>query len=375
MHIAINALLVSGAFSGVQQAIVQQLRALLDLDTTASFTVIVPRDTSIAAQLGTTRRPYRILHVPVSGHERLRRILWEQACLPDVLAQAGVDLLYAPGYLMPLRWQGPSVVFIHDTIALAHPRLCRMSNAVNYRLLLPLSARRASLVAVPSRATAEDVVRDCRLPATRIRRVPLGVEIPPPPTAEQRAAACARLGVAEPFLLAVSTIEPKKNFAALIRWFDGWKQAGIPHRLVIAGQRGWGCDAVDRAWAQSPFRNEIHLPGYLPAAELPAVMAAAALLLLPSRYEGFGLPALEAMAVGTPVVVSDRGALPETVGNAGVVLPLEDARWLADIPALLRDDDRLAVLRAAGHARAACMSWRQTAETLMEIFTEAVKNN
>ena len=372
MNIAVNALLVSGAFSGVQHAIVHQLRALLDLDGPATYTLIVPCDTPIEEHLGATRASYRVIRAPVCGGQRARRILWEQTRLPAMLARAGAELLYAPGYLLPLRWHGPSVVYIHDTIALSHPRLCTLSNALNYRLLLPPSARHATLVAVPSQTVANDVARDCGVPAAHIRVAPLGVDVPPTPAPEQLAQARARLGVSGPFLLAVSTIEPKKNFARLIRWFDGWKAAGIPQQLVIAGKRGWGCRVVDDALAHSPYRAQIQLPGYLPAAELPTVMAAADLLLMPSRYEGFGLPALEAMAAGTPVVVSDRGALPETVGDAGVILPLDDARWQAEIPLLLRDPDRLAALRAAGYTRAAAMSWRQTAEKLREIFTEAV---
>jgi glycosyltransferase involved in cell wall biosynthesis len=265
------------------------------------------------------------------------------------------------------------VVFIHDTIALAHPQWCKTTNALNYRLLLPPSARHASRVAVPSHASARDVARYCQVPAARIDVVPLGVTPPVMPAREAMEQHRQQFGMHDPFLLAVSTIEPKKNFANLIRWFDVWKDAGLPQHLVIAGHWGWKTGDVRRALASSRYQSQIHLLGYVHQPLLPCLMAAADLLLMPSRYEGFGLPALEAMAVGTPVVVSDQGALPETVGPAGLVLPLDDARWQQEIPALLHDPQRLSALRDAGQHRAASMTWERTAERLLASFMRAAQ--
>ena len=370
MRIAIDALLVCGAFSGVQHTILHQIRALLACESAHDFLVVALADVPIEEHIGSTHA-YRVARAPARSGQRLRRIVWEQASLPGLLAAQGVDLLYSPGYLTSLRWRGPSVVFIHDTIALIHPRLCSVSNAVNYRLLLPPSARRATLVATPSTASARDVAQYCRVSPSRIRVVPNGVHIPPMPTAAQVAAMREKLGVEAPFLLAVSTIEPKKNFANLIRWFDAWKDAGIPHHLVIAGKWGWRSREVRQALAQARYRAQIHLPGYFPQQEITVMMAAADVLLMPSRYEGFGLPALEAMAVGTPVVVSNRGALPETVGTAGVVIPLEEALWRAEIPTLLRFPARLQALRAAGRAHAEAHTWQHSAARLLAVFEEA----
>lgn len=371
MHIAINALLVSGAFSGVQHAILHQLRALLNSEYRHRFTVLALQDVPIEEHIGPTRLPYRVHRAPLCSGQRLQRVLWEQCRLPAFLAAEDVELLYAPGYLTSLRWDGPAVVFIHDTIALSHPQLCLRSNALNYRLLLPPSARRATLVAVPSQASADDVAHYCRVAPDRIRIVPLGVIVPPTPTVEEIAAAREKIGVTGPFLLAVSTLEPKKNFGNLIRWFDSWRTAGIPHELVIVGKWGWGTGDIHRALGRSPYRQAIHLPGYVPQDELPAIMAAADLLLMPSRYEGFGLPALEGMAAGTPVVVSDRGALPETVGDAGLVIPLDAVLWRAEIPTLLHHPNRLDAMRVAGRTRAAAFTWARTAESLLRVFDEA----
>jgi len=371
MHIAVDALLVYGEFSGVQHAILHQLRALLTLAHAHQFTVVALQDVPIEEYLGSTTRSYSVLRAPMQSGEKLQRAWWQQTALPTTLERAGVDLLYSPGYLTSLRWRGPSVAFVHDTIALSHPRLCTFSNALNYRLLLPPSARHATLVATPSHASARDVAHFCRVPSKRIRVAPLGVKMPPPFTAAEQAALLAKYGITPPFLLAVSTIEPKKNFDSLIRWFTAWKRQGIPHQLVIIGKWGWGCGPVREALAESPCRNEIHLPGYVPQIELPPIMAAADLLLMPSRYEGFGLPALEAMAAGAPVAVSSEGSLPEVVSGAGLILPLHDERWETEIPHLLYQPERLAAMRAAGPPWAAAHTWDRTAERLLEVFEEA----
>ncbi|HEX2948878.1 MAG TPA: glycosyltransferase family 1 protein [Armatimonadota bacterium] len=371
MHIAINALLVYGTFSGVQHAILHQIRTLLNRKTSHRFTIIALNDVPIEQHIGPTQTEYTVLRAPIRSGERIKRVIWEQWSLPDELVKAQVDLLYAPGYLTSLRWDGPTVVFIHDTIALSHPHLCKRSNALNYRLLLPPSARKADCVAVPSHASAQDVERFCHVPAENIAVVPLGVEAPPALFETDLLAARKKIGVDEPYLLAVSAIEPKKNFGNLIRWFDTWKDAGIPQHLVIVGAWGWKYGEVLRALEHSRYRMQIHMPGYVPQANLPAVMAAADMLLMPSRYEGFGLPALEAMAVGTPVVVSDQGALPETVGEAGLVVPLEDCLWQAEIPTLLRHPDRLQTMRQTGKQWAREHTWKRTGDQLMHIFEVA----
>jgi len=373
MHIAVDALLVYGQFSGVQHAILHQLRGLLGLEHGHDLTVVALEDVPIEEHLGATSRSYAVLRAPVRSGERLRRIWWQQMSLPAVLKRAGVDLLYSPGYLTSLRWRGPSVAFVHDTIALSHPHLCTFSNALNYRLLLPPAARHATLVATPSHASARDVVHYCRVAPERIRVVSLGVRMPPRFTEDEQEVLLARYGITRPFLLAVSTIEPKKNFDGLIRWFTAWKEQGIPHRLVIIGKWGWRCGPVRAALAESPYQEDIHLPGYVPQSELPPIMAAADLLLMPSRYEGFGLPALEAMAAGAPVVVSNEGALPEVVNGAGLILPLRNERWEAEIPELLDRPERLAAMRRAGQAWAAAHTWERTAERLLEVFEEAVR--
>lgn len=374
MHIAVNCLLLYGTFSGVQYATIHQLSALLNQDSAHQYTLIALQDVDIAAIIGPTKLPYQIIRAPLRPGQRGKRIVWEQLSMPSLLKQNNVDLLYSPGYLTSLRWQGASLVFIHDTIALSHPQLCTFSNALNYRILLPPSAQHASHIAVPSNCSAEDVQQYCGVKHEKISIVPLGVDIPPTPTAEEIAKARLRLGSAAPFLLALGIIEPKKNYVQLIRWFDNWAAAGVTHNLVIIGKYGWKTAPFRQALRNSRFRERIIMPGYIPQNELPALIAAADLLTMPSLYEGFGLPALEAMAVGTPAVVSDQGALPETVANAGMVLPLADENWQQEIPLLLANPERLAAMRVAGLAHARAMSWQKSGEELLQVLELTTRN-
>ncbi len=370
MHIAIDALLVYQPFTGVEHVILHQLRALLNLKSSHQYTIIISGDEPITDYLEPVLKPYKVFRAPIAPAQKIRRSLWQQLALPRVLEQLGVDLLYSPGYLTSLGWHGKSVSLVHDTIAISHPELCRLGNALNYRLLLPASARHSTLVVTPSQTSADDVTRLCGVPTERIRVVPLGVNIPPAPTLAELDVARQHLGFSAPYLLAVSAIEPKKNFAALIRWFGSWRTAGIPHHLVIVGNWAWNYTDVERALAESPVREFIHLPGYLEQTKLPALITGADLLLMPSLYEGFGLPALEGMALGTPVVVSDGGSLPEIVGDAALVVPLRGDSWATAIPELLHKPEQLAQMHLLGPLRATTYPWSRTAELLLRVFAE-----
>lgn len=368
MHIAVNCLLLYGTFSGVQHATVHQLRSLLNQHSAHQYTLIALEDVAVDEIIGPTLLPFQILRAPLRPGQRGKRILWEQLFLPALLRKHQVELLYSPGYLTSLRWQGASLVYIHDTIALSHPQLCTVSNALNYRLLLPPSAHHASHIAVPSNCSANDVSKYCHIKPEKITIAPLGVSPPPLISTNDIAEAHQLLNTNSPFLLALGVIEPKKNYHKLIHWLDSWATNGLPHKLVIIGNYGWKSAPFRQALRNSRFRDRIILPGYIPQQQLPAIIAASQLLLMPSLYEGFGLPALEAMAVGTPVAVSDQGALPETVANAGLVLPLIDEIWEKEIPALLNDPKRLETMRIAGLERSHTMSWQKSGEKLLEVL-------
>jgi alpha-1,3-rhamnosyl/mannosyltransferase len=183
----------------------------------------------------------------------------------------------------------------------------------------------------------------------------------------------SRLGLCFPFVLFVGTIEPRKNLARLIGAFEqAVRSADLPHHLVIAGAAGWKDGPVWNAFESSPVRERIHMLGYLSDADLPTAYGAADVFAYPSHAEGFGLPALEAMACGTAVLTSSTTSLPEVVGEAALMVdPLDQDAIARGLERLLSDASERPALAEAGIARAASFSWDRVAEQTMAVYAEA----
>jgi glycosyltransferase involved in cell wall biosynthesis len=273
------------------------------------------------------RERYRVIAPPPKLAHRAGH-LWEQAWLP--IAARGAELIYSPANLAPVASRR-NVVVIHDVAALRHPEWYSKSYAAWQRAVLPLIAKRARLVITVSefsRGEIQDVLHvDAQV-------IPNGVD--------------ERFKPGEPrsYALVVGTKIARKNLAALSATADALSEIGI--ELVAAGS--------SRRYMKAEATNVREL-GYVPDDELPALYAGARVLLMPSLYEGFGLPCLEAMASGTPVVAANSSALPETCGDAALLVEPEDFAHAA-VQAATSDYDRL---RAAGLARAARFTWERTA--------------
>jgi glycosyltransferase involved in cell wall biosynthesis len=181
----------------------------------------------------------------------------------------------------------------------------------------------------------------------------------------------ARIDVGEaPFILSLGVIEPRKNHRLLIEAYRQLRERRkLPHKLVIVGRRGWLWEETIHAAELSPYRDDIHFVGFVGDEELPALYSAADVFAFPSLYEGFGLPPLEAMACGTPVVVSKSSSLPEVVGDAGLQVDPHDAESLAAaLEMAILDEPLRADLRARGLARAARFNWQTSAEKLLDVY-------
>jgi glycosyltransferase involved in cell wall biosynthesis len=273
--------------------------------------------------------------------------LWEQAVLPG--RARGSALLYCPANLAPVA-DRRNVVVIHDAAVLRLPKAYSRTYVAYQRLMLPLIARRARLVITVSEFARTELVELLGIAPDRVKVIPAGVDERFRPTVDPAPAKKA-YGLQRPYALALGTRSARKNISGLEAAAAALRERGI-EPVIAGGQRGYLRDSD----------TSLRTLGYVSEAHLPALYAGARVLAVPSLHEGFGLPCLEAMASGVPVVAARRGALPETVGDAGLLVDPEREEELADaIVAAACDQGLRARLIAAGLRRAAAYPWRRTA--------------
>lgn len=358
--------------AGISQYIYQLLRHLPQADPELDYTVFTSER---GGDLGGMLRYL----TPLPTGRPLVRILWEQALQPWVLRRAHLDLIHGLAYVLPLWLTVPAVLTIYDLTVFQVPERFRSANRSYLRLMTRLSARRAQMVCAISESTRADIVRRLGVPRERVTVVYPGCDsrfVPQP--VDEVVAFRARRGLAERFVLYLGTLEPRKNVAALVRAFAEVVESNrqeFPHHLVLAGARGWHYADVFAEVERLGLQDRVHFPGFVPASEQPLWYAAAEVFVYPSLYEGFGLPVLEAMACGTPVLTSNAASLPEVVGAAGLTVAPEDEAALADcLRELLRDGPLRASLRERGLLQARRFSWLESARAQTRTYRTILDN-
>jgi glycosyltransferase involved in cell wall biosynthesis len=284
---------------------------------------------------------------------------------------AGVDIFHATEHLLPKLRRIRTVFTLHDLIFRFDPASHLPLNRVYLNLMMPRFLRAANAVVAVSECSKRDAVRLYGIPAEKIHVIPEGVNArfkSSPPARVEHIRNTYHLP--ERFVLCVGTIEPRKNLPILFEVLASRREQGLEiWPLVIAGKPGWLYEPIFQRVTELGLQDLVHFTGFFPDDDLPALCSAATLLAMPSRYEGFGLPVLEAMACGTPVVCSNTSSLPEVAGDAALLVPPDDVHsWGEAIARVLTDDALRAQMRERGLAHAAHFTWEQAARQTADLY-------
>ncbi|MGF7234358.1 MAG: glycosyltransferase family 4 protein [Frankia sp.] len=330
---------------------------------------------SDAERFGRMAPDAKVVPGPAAIAHRPARLAWEQTGLPLVAQQVNAAVIHSPHYTMPLRSGRPVCVTIHDVTFFTEPEMHTAVKGTFFRSAMRTAVRRASRIIVPSKATRDELVRVLEGDPTSTDVAYHGVDMTTfhPPTEDEKRRVKLRLGLGDRRYVAfLGMLEPRKNVPNLIA---GWAEAvhwrDEPPALVLAGGSGWD-DDVDAAVAAVPAHLRVLRPGYLRFSDLPGFLGGSEMVAYPSHGEGFGLPVLEAMACGAPVLTTPRLSLPEVGGDAVAYTQPDSDSIARDLSALLDDAERRAQLAAAGVARAREFTWAASAEAHLASYARAL---
>jgi len=322
-----------------------------------------------------TRWPANFSRRAIPLSDRHLSILWHRLRIPlPVQAFTGpLDLFHSPDFLLPPLFCTPSVLTVHDLSFLRHPDCFSTSLLAYLRRTVPRSVARANRILADSFSTRTDLIELMGVAQERISVIYPGVDerfTPLPKT--DCVPILERYNIVTPYILSIGTLQPRKNYCRLIQAYHLLRQEHhIPHHLVIAGGQGWLYQPILDTIEELGETNAVHLLGFVPDRDLVALYASATVFAFPSLYEGFGIPVLEAMACGTPVVTSNRSSLPEAAGDAALLVSPKDTYALADALWRTLDDETLRnALREAGFQQAKRFTWQRSARALLEIYRQ-----
>lgn len=367
LRIGINALyLIPGGVGGTEIYLRSLLEALARIDGRNEYFVFINRESASDPPITSPR--LQLVPCAVSASRRPARILWEQIVFPFLLRKHRIDVLFNPGFTMPLLSRRPSVTVFHDLQHKRHPEFFRWFDLPFWQFLLWASARRSrSLIAV-SQATADDLVRFYPGVNGKTVVIPHGVD-PECFRIGKRRLRNAKLAAGEKYLLTVSTLHPHKNLSHLMEAFQLFRKSHPLFRLVIAGLKGFAAAELEARRRELGLEEFVTFTGWIPRNDLYGLLEHTDAFIAPSRFEGFGMPILEALAAGIPTACSGIAPMNEISGAAAVHFDPDSVPGIAAAMESIADDAGFRARAAiAGPERARQFDWDRTAElTLRQI--------
>jgi len=374
--IAVNALMMDEHKAGIGNYAFQLFKAMEDM----------PLDFQIDVHIQEHMKKYfndrpNLNFIPHRDFKGSRdRILYEQLCMPFIYNKGGYEAVHFIDYLSPLIPVKAKRLFtFHDLAYFKLPQTFTFGSRLIKQFFTRWGVRRAAAVICVSHNTRKDLLeRYPFLSKDRVRVIHLAGD-PSPNFAEQKLGqdenTLKKYGIYSKFILVVATLEPRKNIGVLV---DAYKElikmSDIPHKLVICGKKGWKYSEVLDRINQPDLKGRVIITGYVPNEHLPVFYRQADLFVYPSLYEGFGLPPLEALSYGVPVITSNAASLPEVVGDAALTFEPNNAHMLAELMLkVLTDEELRNSLREKGPRRAAQFSWNITAEKTIELYRELLE--
>jgi glycosyltransferase involved in cell wall biosynthesis len=363
MRIGLNLMGIPETRTGVHRYAMCLVRALVGIDPTNEY--IIFGGSHITEGLLDTKRVGKVT-LPSKG--RVDRRYREQVVIPGLAQAHKVDVLHSLNNVCPVAAPARNVVTVHDIMFKKFPRKrFRGSKSLYYRVLVPLSLRKAHRVICVSDNTLRDVAQVYKVSSGRLRRVYNGVSSDLTYSADRV--------IGDPYMLFVGSIEPIKNLLKVIEAYSLLvKKMRLKHVLVLAGPRDWASSDAAELACQLGVQHAIILPGEISNGSLRSLYQHADLFVFPSLYEGFGLPVLEAMACGTPVVTSNTSSLPEVAGDAALLVDPENVQEIAGaMERVLTDQDLRAELSRRGRERAKLFTWERCAQETLKVYEEVYK--
>lgn len=350
------------------------VKGLADIDKENEYFIFSKRSTIL--DWGINQANFRF--VPQDDRYRPLRLLWEQTGLPFLVAKYKLNILHSAHYTSPIVKKCYSVVTFHDMISFIYPGVHTFVKRHFFKKMIQLSVKYADAIVSVSESTKGDIIRYLKISQSKIHVTleaanqsfrPLAGDVIEP--------VCLKYGLKPgQFVLFVGTLEPRKNVPALLRAYRGLLERGYKQKLAIVGRRGWMYDDIFTAVKNLELGNDVVFTGYVHEGELPHLYNGASMFVYPSLYEGFGLPVLEAMACGTPVVTSNISSMPEIVGSAGVVVnPYDVDELLHAMEAVVVDKELAKRLRKRGLERAREFSWEKTAMETLKVYLHVCNEN